>query len=295
MEVLFQQLVNSLALGGTYALLALGLALVFSILGFVNFAHGDLLTIAGYVIVFGLSLDLPFVVAAAMGIGAAGLAAVLMERIAFRPVRGADATTLLITSFAVSLILHVAFQNLISARPKGVAVPDALTGTVSVGGLQTGAIQALTILITIIALSSLTWALKRTRIGISIRAAAEDFVTLRLMGVRANQVVITTFAASGVLAGIAGVLYVAQRGTVDPLMGFIPLLKAFIAVVIGGLGSLSGAVAGGLLLGLTEGMLQAYLPDSLLPFRDALVLGLLIGILMWRPQGLLPSAEAERA
>jgi branched-chain amino acid transport system permease protein len=294
-ENLVQQIVNALALGGTYALLALGLALVFSILGFINFAHGELLTITGYAVFFSMDAGLPFAAAAAVGVLAAGLAAVLMERVAFRPVRGANSTTLLITSFAVSIVLQVAFQNLISARPKGIDVPGFLTGTISIGGMQLGTIQALSIGISLAALAGLTVVLRRTQIGTSIRAAAEDFVTLRLMGVRANQVVVATFLASGLLAGIAGILYVAQRGTVDPMMGFVPVLSAFIAVVVGGVGNLGGAVAGGFLLGALEGLLQAYLPEGVSPFRDALVLAALIAVLALRPQGLLAAPEVERA
>jgi branched-chain amino acid transport system permease protein len=294
-ETLIQQIVNALALGGTYALLALGLALVFSILGFINFAHGELLTITGYTIFFSMGAGLPFAAAAAVGILVAGLAAVLMERVAFRPVRGASATTLLITSFALSIVLQVAFQNLISARPKGIQVPDLLTGTISIAGLQLGTIQALSIAISLSALAGLTVVLRRTPIGVSIRAAAEDFTTLRLMGVKANQVVVATFLASGLLAGVAAVLYVAQRGTVDPMMGFVPVLSAFIAVVVGGVGNLGGAVAGGFLLGMLEGLLQAYLPEALSPYRDALVLAALIGLLALRPQGLLAAPQVERA
>jgi branched-chain amino acid transport system permease protein len=294
-ETLIQQIVNSLALGGTYALLALGLALVFSILGFINFAHGELLTITGYTIFFAMNAGLSFAAAAAVGVLAAGLAAVAMERVAFRPVRGASATTLLITSFAVSIVLQVAFQNLISARPKGIQVPGFLTGTISIAGLQLGTIQALSIAISLAALAGLTVVLRRTAIGVSIRAAAEDFTTLRLMGVKANQVVVATFLASGLLAGIAAVLYVAQRGTVDPMMGFVPVLSAFIAVVVGGIGNLGGAVAGGFVLGVLEGMLQAYLPEGVAPFRDALVLAALIGLLALRPQGLLAAPQVERA
>jgi branched-chain amino acid transport system permease protein len=294
-DTLVQQIVNALALGGTYALLALGLALVFSILGFINFAHGELLTITGYAIFFAVGAGLPFGLAAVVGLLAAGLAAVLMERIAFRPVRGASATTLLITSFAVSIVLQVAFQNLISARPKGIHIPDVLTGTIDIAGLQVGTIQALSIAISLAALAGLTLVLRKTHIGTSIRAAAEDFVTLRLMGVKANRVIVSTFLASGLLAGIAGVLYVAQRGTVDPMMGFVPVVSAFIAVVVGGVGNLGGAVAGGFLLGALEGLLQAYLPEGVLPFRDAIVLGTLIAVLALRPQGLLAAPQVERA
>jgi branched-chain amino acid transport system permease protein len=281
-----QQCVNALALGGTYALLALALAIVFSILGMINFAHGELMTLAGYTVFFTLAMSLPFgivvLLALVVGIGAA----VLMERAAFRPVRGASGTTLLVTSFAVSLFLQVLFQNLISARPRAIQVPAWLDGTLSLAGLNFGRIQLASMVTVLIGVLALTVVLRKTTIGIAMRAAAMDFTATRLMGIRANSVVSTAFALSGLLAAVAGVLWVAQRGSVDPLMGFNPVLKAFIAAVIGGLGNLSGAALGGLFLGAVEVFLQAYLPGDVQPYRDALVLVLVIGVLMLRPSGL---------
>jgi branched-chain amino acid transport system permease protein len=148
-------------------------------------------------------------------------------------------------------------------------------------------IQLISIIVTLAMLLGLNLFLHRTMAGRAMRAAAEDFAVLRLMGLRANSVVATAFAISGLLAGVAGVLWVAQRGSVDPLMGALPVLKAFIAAIIGGLGSLSGAVAGGFLLGFIEVILQAYLPESLLPYRDAFAILLVIAVLLFRPQGLL--------
>ena len=287
MEILFQQLVNALALGGTYALLALGLAMVFSVLGLINFAHGDLMTVAGYSMFFAIAAGAPFVVAALAGTLMAMLVAVLMERVAFRPVRNANIATMLLTSFAVSTILHILFQNLISARPKAIPIPSVLAGSLNLGGLEIGAIQALSILCTALLLAGLTLFLKRTILGVAMRAAALDFPVTRLMGINANAVIATAFAISGLLAGVAGVLWIAQRGSVDPLMGFLPVLKAFIAVVLGGLGSLSGAVVGGFVLGFIEVALRAYLPDGVLPFREAIALSLVIALLLARPEGLL--------
>lgn len=287
MDMFLQQLVNALSLGGTYALLALGLAVVFSIMGLINFAHGELMTAAGYGLCFALLFGLPFGVAVVFAIAVAIVLVLLMERIAFRPVRGASGTTLLLTSFAVSAILRVLFQNFISARPKPVPMPMSLSGTIEIGGLQIGVIQAISIFVTVLMLFGLNLFLRTTVLGRAMRAASEDFAIVRLMGIRANAVVATAFAISGLLAGVAGILWVAQRGSVDPLMGFLPVLKAFIAAIIGGLGSLSGAVAGGFLLGFIEVFLQAYLPESLLSYRDAFAILLVIAVLLFAPQGLL--------
>lgn len=291
MEIFVQQTVNAVALGGTYALLALGLAVVFSILGMINFAHGELMTITGYGLLFAGLAGLPFAVAAPLAIALAIVAAVLMERIAFRPVRGASAATMLVTSFAVAVALQVLFQNLIAARPQAVPLPRWLGGALDLGGLTFGVIQLSSIAATLLMLALLTWFLKRTVIGLAMRAAAEDFPVTRLMGIRANAVIAAAFAVSGLLAGVAGILWVAQRASVDPLMGFVPVLKAFIAAILGGLGSLTGAVAGGFTLGFIEIYLKAFLPDAWLPFQDALALGLVIVILLVRPKGLIPASK----
>lgn len=287
MEIVLQQAVNALALGGTYALLALGLALVFSIMGLINFAHGELMTAAGYALCFALAAAYPLWIALPLALLAAIVLALAMERIAFRPVRKASMATMLLTSFAVSAILTVAFQNLISARPLPVAVPAALTGALDLGGLQVGMVQALSLASTLLLLLLLLAFFRYTLFGIAMRAAAEDFDITRLMGIRANALIATAFALSGLLAGVAAIFWVAQRASVDPLMGFLPVLKAFIAVIVGGMGSLAGAVAGGFLLGFIEIALRATLPPELMPYRDALALVLVILVLLVRPQGLL--------
>ena len=294
MDVALQQAVNALSLGGTYALLALGLAMVFSVLGLINFAHGELMTLSGYGLVLAAALGLPFLPAVVLAVAVAMVSAVAMERIAFRPVRNASMATMLLTSFAVSVIIQVLFQNLISARPQPVPVPSALTGAVSIAGLDIGTIQLVSIAATVLLLAGLTLFLRRSLLGMAMRAAAVDFPVTRLMGVNANRVVAAAFAVSGLLAGVAGVLWVAQRGSVDPLMGFAPVLKAFIAVVLGGIGSLSGAVVGGFALGIIEVSLRALLPDDALPFRDAIALSLVIAVLLARPDGLVGRRPAMR-
>lgn len=294
MDIILQQLLNAVALGGTYALLALGLAIVFSVMGLINFAHGELMTATGYGIFFSLAAGFPFPVALIAGIGLAAVLAVSMERVAFRPIRRASPTIMLLSSFAVSTILHILMQNLISARPKPIPIPEILAGAVSIGSHQIGTIQLLSIFITIVSLAGLLVFFRLTLLGIGMRAAAEDFDVSRLMGLNANRIIATAFAVSGVLAGIAGVLWLFQRGSVDPLMGFVPVLKAFIAVVLGGMGSLAGAVAGGFILGVVEVLLRAFLPDALLSYRDAISLSIVIAILYFYPDGLIPRRESIR-
>ena len=295
MEQLLQQFVNALSLGGIYAMLALGLAIVFSIVRLINFAHGEIMTFGGYGIFLSMAFGLPLPVTLAVGIGAAVAMALVMERVAFRPMRRADVISLLITSLAVSEILKVLFQNGISARPVPISFPASWSGSYQIGGMTIGVAPTVSILVTIAALVGLTAFLRRTATGMSMRAAAEDFEMLRLLGVRANRVVAVSFALSGLLAGVAAVIWTAQRGSVDPMMGFFPVLKAFIATVLGGLGSLGGAVLGGFVVGMLEVLAQAFLLGSLAPYRDAVVLSVVIALLLIRPDGLLPAREGTRS
>ena len=202
MDVFLQQCLNAISLGGIYALLALGLAVVFSIVSLINFAHGELMTLAGYAIYAALLFAMPLPVALGAGVIAAALAAMAIERVAFRPMRRADATSLLITSFAVSVILRVLFQNGISARPKPVALPPELSGVVTFGPVHLSVIALASIAITILSLAALSLFLTRTTMGRAMRAAAEDFQVLRLMGIRANRVIAVAFGISGALAGV---------------------------------------------------------------------------------------------
>jgi branched-chain amino acid transport system permease protein len=295
MGYFLEQAGNALSLGGIYALLAIGLAVVYSILGLINFAHGALMTLTGYVLVATAAFHLPFIIAAPIAIIVVMASAVLLERIAFRPVRGSSGATQLLTSFAVAVLLQLAFQLFISTRPQVVPLPDALTATLDFGGFAIGVNRIISVVVAIVVLFALNQFLKRTVLGLAMRAAAEDFDVTRLMGIRANRVIATAFAISGLLAAIAAVLWIAQRSSVDPMMGLIPVLKAFIATTLGGLGSLQGAVLGGILLGVIEISLAAYLPEAALPYQGAITLGIVILVLVVRPQGLIgPRREAVK-
>lgn len=287
MGYFLEQTGNALSLGGIYALLALGLAVVYSILGLINFAHGALMTLTGYVLVYAALAGLPFFVAAPVAIAVVMLSAVLLERIAFRPVRGASGATMLLTSFAVAVLMQLAFQLFISTRPQIVPLPKFLVSTLDFGGFTIGVNRVISVFVAVVVLLALNQFLRRTTLGLAMRAAADDFDVTRLMGIRANRVIATAFALSGLLAAIAAMLWIAQRSSVDPMMGLVPVLKAFIAATLGGLGSLLGAVLGGLLLGAIEIYLAAYLPNSALPFHGAITLGIVILVLVVRPQGLI--------
>ncbi len=287
MELWIQHIGNALSLGGTYALLALGLAIVWSVVGLVNFAHGELMTVTGYTLYFMLAAGLGLEFAILVAVPATVLAAMTMEWVAFRPVRNTNYSTTLLTSFAVSAILQVFFQNAISARPKTIVMPRALTQIIEIKGIQIGVLQLTSVCVTALMLVALSLFIKKSVYGMAMRAAAENFTVTRLMAVRANFIIAITFALSGLLAGVAAILWVAQRSSVDPLMGSVPILKAFIAVVVGGLGSLTGAVAGGFFLAAIEIGLRASLPIAWADYRDAIALFIVIMVLVVRPDGLL--------
>lgn len=294
MTEFFQQLINSISLGGTYALIALGLAIVFSILHLVNFAHGELLTLSGYSMLGLAALGLPWVVFAPLGIVTGIVAALLMERFAFRKVRNTSENTMLLTSFGLSIIVQALLQMLVSPRPKAIAQPAWLTQAIHVGTLTVQTRQILTIAITLLALVLLLLLIKRTNIGIAMRAAAEDFNATRLMGVSAHRVIAIAFAISGLLAGLAAVLSLTVRGSVDPSMGVKFTLMAFVANALGGIGNLLGAVAGGFLLGIMEVMLRVFLPVDISGFTDGFLFILVAFILIFKPKGLFGATQAER-
>jgi branched-chain amino acid transport system permease protein len=291
-EVL-QQFINALSLGSTYALLALGLAMVFSVMGLVNFAYGELVAVTGYTMYLLVTNGVSWWIAMLCGIVAAVVVALLMERIAFRPLRNASFLTLLFSSFAVSVIIQNVFRASVSPRQKGVPSPEFLSEVVSLGPLTASWLTIITTAVAAGSLAALVLFLTRSVAGISMRAASEDFAVTRLMGVKANRVIALAFAISGLLAGIAGVLWVARLGAVSPHMGFTPVIKAFIATVMGGLGSLQGAVFGGFVLAFIEITFHVILPSSMQPMVDPFAL-LIVGVILYfKPHGLLGVSEGK--
>ncbi len=286
MELMLQQLINAVSLGSIYALVALGVAIVFSILRLANFAHGELMTVAGYTLYATLLAGVHWLLAAVAAVVASVAAALLLERVAYRRLRSANPLTLLITSFAVSVALQSLFLLFFGARPKGIELPAFVDAGFRVGQLRVQWLDVFIIVITGLIVLSLHLFLKKTVIGLALRSAADDFRTTRLMGIKANAVVVGAFMLSGALAGIAALFYFATVPNVVPSSGFEPMLKGFIACVIGGLGSLPAAVVGGFLLAFLEVGSDAVLSNSLSPYLDAIVFGIAIILLRWRPGGL---------
>ncbi|HLS25730.1 MAG TPA: branched-chain amino acid ABC transporter permease [Beutenbergiaceae bacterium] len=287
MNDILQFIINALSLGSLYALFALGLIMVFGILRLVNFAYGELIMVAGYTWYILQGTFIPLVGLLISAVVAAGLASVLTERVAFRPVRSNSMNAMLITSFAVSTLLQNMALVFVSPRPRAVDVPTWFHTSLNVGGLRIGVSNLIIIAISGLTLLALMLLMQRTRLGLTLRAASDDFRMLQLLGVRANQVIATAFLISGLLAGVAGFLWIGRIGSVSPTVGMAPLLVALIAIVVGGMSSLSGAIAGGFFMGALTIALQLILPQDLLAFRDAVIFAVVILVLVVRPQGLI--------
>lgn len=291
MDYVIQQVLNALSFGAEYALIALGLAIVFSIMGLVNFAHGEVIAFGGYsmIIVATLLTANPWVLMIGV-LAFCVLASVVLERVAFRTVRRADLTTGLLTAFGVSIVLQNLFLLLGSPRPMAATQFIFLDQTLTFGNIRVSSLQIYETGATIITIGLLTLFLRKTTLGVAMRAAALDFEMVRLCGIRANRVIAGAFAISGLLAGLACIFIMARRGSVAPHMGFDPVLTAFVACVIGGFGSLPGAVLGGFLLGITEVAVLVLLPQSYGGMAQAAVFTLVALILIWRPDGILSPA-----
>ncbi len=282
---LLQTALDALNLGAIYALTALGVGLIFSVMRLINFAHGELITTAGFTLYL---LDgQPLVLRLGGAAAATMLLALMMERIAFRPIRRANAATLLVTSFAVSYLMQHLIVMVFGARPLGVSLLPELGESLAMGALRIPRLEIATIAVTLLLLGALLFFFHRLPIGIQMRAAAEDFTMARLVGIRANRIIAVAFAISGFLAAFLGIYQVAQSGTVSYRMGVDLVLIAFVASVVGGMGSLAGAALGGLLVGVTSICLQAFLPEAWRPYRDAFLFALFLVFLIARPQGLV--------
>jgi len=297
-----QLLVDALSLGSQYALVALGIGLIFGIMRMINFAHGDLIMVGAYALVVPTMADVapPFIgnwppVAMIAAITAlVAVAGVLTERFAFRPLRrrDADGATLLISSFAVSYLLQSVVLFVHTGRPKSVSIFAELTQQMQIASVRVALVDVVTIGVTALLLLAMIVFLRRVRWGIEIRAATEDFTMARILGVRADAVIALAFAIAGGLAGILSLLYVAKTGVLDFRMGVPLAIAGFVGTVIGGMGSLIGAVLGGLFLGVASSLLQALLPEVLRPGRDAFLYGLVIVVLLVRPQGLFARRDS---
>jgi branched-chain amino acid transport system permease protein len=278
-------LVTALGLGALFALLTISVALMFGILGLMNFAYGEIILAAG----LGLYLfrEQPWFFAALIALIMAAVVALLSERLAFFPLRGADPVTLMIASFAVSLALQSLARMTVLPRTRGVPPQEFLSRRVDLLGSRVSMLDLYTLALCTITLVAVALLMSKTTLGVQLRAAAEDFDMARSLGVKGNRVIAAAFVIVGVLAGIGALALVARQGAVSPTMGLQPMLIGVVGAVLGGMSNLKGAALGGFILGIATTALEAWLPVDLIAFRDAFLFSGLILLLVIRPQGLL--------
>ncbi|WP_062204759.1 branched-chain amino acid ABC transporter permease [Aureimonas sp. AU12] len=292
-----QNLIDAISLGSIYALTALGIGLLFGILRLINFAHGDFITIGAYALIVPsadvtaklLIGGLPLVVMVPLICLVVVVAALMSDVLVFRPLRRSTSPTLMIASFAVSYIIQNGVLMAYGSRPKAVDLWSGANTQILIGDLRVPMLQLIVLGVTLVLMTGLTLFLKKTPYGIQMRAAAEDFRMAQYLGVRGNVVIGMAFAISGILAAAVSLLYTTQSGSLSHTMGLPLALFAFVAVVVGGMGSLVGAVVGGFVIGIIVTMLQAYLPPDLRAFRDAFAFAFVILVLLVRPAGLVPA------
>ena len=306
MNEFLQQLINGLSLGAVYALIALGYTMVYGVLRFINFAHGDVFMIGAFVgMYFGRWLK-PLVAgwpewlfATVVLLGSMAFCAVLgilVERLAYKPLRERPRLTVLITAIGVSLLLEYSGQLVFGAAPRG--FPSLITSS-SIGGLgslRVSNIQVIVLVVTGLLLLGLHVIVMRTRLGLAMRALSLNPTAARLMGVNTNVVISFTFGLGSALAAAGAIFYASLYQAIDPFMGVLPGMKAFVAAVLGGVGSLPGAMVGGLILGVVETLVVGYSKLLGIPpgYRDAVAFVILILILLFKPSGLFGKTQREK-
>ncbi len=293
-EMFLQHFFNALTLGSLYALIAIGYTMVYGILRLINFAHGDILMVGAYFIFFGtFAYGLPWGLAAIVAIAGASILGVLVERIAYRPLRDAPRISALISAIAVSFFIESLAVVIFTGLPRPVLQPDWLIKKWSIGNVHILPLTAFVPGVTLILVSALLYIVYRTKPGLAMRAISKDIETTRLLGVKVDNIIALTFCIGSALAAASGIMWALRYPKIDPYMGIIPGFKAFIAAVFGGIGSIQGAVVGGLLLGFIEIMTVAFMPH-LSGYRDAFAFVLLVFVLLIKPTGLFGERMEEK-
>ncbi|MFV0601119.1 MAG: branched-chain amino acid ABC transporter permease [Brachymonas sp.] len=293
-QIFMQQFVNALSLGSLYALIAIGYTMVYGILRLINFAHGDVFMIGGYLAFYAVTaFMMPWWIAVIVAIGMTTLFGMGLERVAYRPLRDSPRISIMISAIGASFLIENLAIVLFDARPKAFPVPDFFASTFVLGDVHISMVSIVIPVVTAIILAVLLWVIYRTKTGMAMRAVATDIDAARLMAIDVNRIISFTFAIGSALAAVGGIMWALKYPRLEPLMGIMPGLKCFIAAVIGGIGSIAGAVLGGLLLGLIELMTIAFLPE-LTGYKDAFAFVLLIVVLLVKPTGLLGSKQGEK-
>lgn len=282
-----QQMINGFSLGSMYALIAIGYTMVYGVLRLINFAHGDIMMVGAFLGFFGMAiLGLPFFAAVLLAVVGSSMLGMLTDKIAYKPLRSAPKISLLITAIGISFFLQNAFNILFGGTPRAFPVPEYMEIIIRVAGLTFSVAALMVPIVTLVLLLVILWILYRTKYGMAIRALAFDVDTVNLMGIDANKIIMIVFAIGSALAAIGGIFWVINYPSVEPMMGVLIGLKAFAAAVVGGIGSVGGAVIGGFIIGFTEVVVVAFMPE-LGGYKDAFAFVLLILVLIFKPTGIL--------
>ncbi len=287
------QLLNGLGLGSIYALIALGYSMVYGIVQLINFAHGDIIMVGGYALYVMLVIaGMPLWLAVLAPIVVCGLAGVLIERLAYQRLltHNAERISLLITALGVSIFLQNLFMLLFKSDAKTMP-PMFGSGVFELGGLSVTYSTLINIVVSVVMMIGLQMLVNRTKIGKAMQATSEDAGAAKLMGINTNKIIIITFAVGSILAAVGAVLYCNTYPQIKPTMGNLLGLKAFVAAVLGGIGSIPGAMLGGYLLGVLEQLTKAYITTEV---TDAVVFAILIVVLLVRPAGLMGKNRKEK-
>ncbi len=287
---ILQHLLTGVSLGGAYALIAIGYTMVYGILRLINFAHGEIFMIAGYLMVFSMA-SFPWYIAIPIVLIGTVVIGVVIERVAYKPLRSAPRMSVMISAIGVSYLLQNLATYLFTGLPRGYPEIPFLKKIFQFGSLSASFVTFLTPVLTILLVILLLYIINNTKIGMAMRAVAKDYETAEIMGIQINSVVSITFAIGSLLAGVGSILYFTDRMSVNPFSGSLPGLKCFVAAVLGGIGSIPGAVVGGFILGLGETFLVALGYST---FSDAFTFGLLIVMLLVRPTGLFGEKATEK-
>ena len=289
-----QHLANALSLGSRYALIAIGYTMVYGVLRLINFAHGDVFMLGAYFAFYAATAPvMPWWATFLLGIALTAAFGVLLERVAYRPLRDSPKMSVMISAIGASFLIENVAVVLFGGRPKGVTVPQILDVKLSLAGVSMMSVSLVIPVHTFLVLAILLWVVHRTRTGMAMRAVSTDLDAARLQAIDVNRIIAFTFGAGSLLAGVGGIMWSYKYPQLNPLMGVMPGLKCFIAAVIGGIGSIQGAVLGGFLLGGIELLTIAFLP-TLTGYRDAFAFVLLIVVLLVKPSGLLGGTAVEK-
>jgi len=293
---ILEQIANGIILGSMYALIAIGFSLIYGIVRLINFAHGDIVTIGSFaMLASAVALNIPFPLAILVVLATGAATGMLIERIAFRPMRGAPQVTGFIASLAVAIVIENLGIMTLTAQPRNFIVPAYLSKFIPLGPLSVRAIDLAIVVLAVVLMAALALFVRFTKAGMAMRATAENYNVARLMGINIDRMILLAFAIGSALAAAAGLMWGSKYSQISPLMGLIPGLKAFVAAVIGGVGSIGGAMLGGYVLGLAEVLLVGLLPPEYSGYRNVFVFVVLIVILLVMPNGLLGRSTEERA